>query len=94
MGIAAGPGQGGRPHSVPTAFVRAVGRRSTGMRSARQHTVGECVGWRRQVPVDDKYGYCRLRRAQATWVIKASGKASAIDQPTAVLEQMSMTVAR
>ncbi|WP_406491703.1 hypothetical protein OG936_00500 [Streptomyces sp. NBC_00846] len=60
----------------------------------QQHTVDECVGSRRQVPGDDKYGYCRLRRAQATWVIKASGNASAIDQPTTVLEQRSMTVAR
>ncbi|MCX5096326.1 hypothetical protein OOK36_47775 [Streptomyces sp. NBC_00365] len=42
----------------------------------QQHAVGECVGCRRQVPVDDKYGYCRLCRAQATWAIKASGKAS------------------
>ncbi|WP_328972752.1 hypothetical protein [Streptomyces sp. NBC_00239] len=45
----------------------------------RQHAVGECVGCRRQVPVDDKYGCCRLCRAQATWAIKASGKASVIE---------------
>lgn len=43
------------------------------------HAVGECVGCRRQVPVDDKHGYCRLCRAQATWAIKASGKASVIE---------------
>ncbi|MFI6209887.1 hypothetical protein ACIBAI_26480 [Streptomyces sp. NPDC051041] len=43
------------------------------------HAVGECVGCRRQVPVDDKHGYCRLCRAQATWVIKASGKVSVIE---------------
>lgn len=30
-------------------------------------------------PVDDKHGYCRLCRAQATWAIKASGKASVIE---------------
>lgn len=45
----------------------------------QQHAVGACVGCRRQVPVDDKYGYCRLCRAQATWAIKASGKASVIE---------------
>ncbi|MFD9473788.1 hypothetical protein [Streptomyces goshikiensis] len=45
----------------------------------QQHAVGECVGCRRQVPVDDKHGYCRLCRAQATWAIKASGKASVIE---------------
>lgn len=28
--------------------------------------------------LDDKYGYCRLCRAQATWAIKASGKSSVI----------------
>ena len=43
------------------------------------HAVSECVGCRRQVPVDDKHGYCRLCRAQATWAIKASGKASVIE---------------
>ncbi|MFF9507684.1 hypothetical protein ACF1BU_12170 [Streptomyces sp. NPDC014724] len=43
------------------------------------HAVGECVGCQRQVPVDDKHGYCRLCRAQATWAIKASGKASVIE---------------
>ncbi|MFE4415802.1 hypothetical protein [Streptomyces sp. NPDC056821] len=43
------------------------------------HAVGECVGCRRQVPVDDKHGYCRLCRARATWAIKASGKASVIE---------------
>ncbi|MFF2412642.1 hypothetical protein [Streptomyces sp. NPDC058092] len=45
----------------------------------QQHAVGECVGCRRQVPVDNKHGYCRLCRAQATWAIKASGKASVIE---------------
>ncbi|PWI07321.1 hypothetical protein DIZ27_28030 [Streptomyces sp. NWU339] len=45
----------------------------------QQHAVGECVGCRRQVPVDDKYGYCRLCRARASWAIKASGKASVIE---------------
>lgn len=45
----------------------------------QQHAVGECVGCQRQVPVDDKHGYCRLCRAQATWAIKASGKASVIE---------------
>ncbi|GAA2607702.1 hypothetical protein GCM10010424_69890 [Streptomyces lienomycini] len=32
----------------------------------QQHAVGECAGCRRQVPVDDKHGYCHLCRAQAT----------------------------
>ncbi|MFJ4575527.1 hypothetical protein ACIP4W_29770 [Streptomyces sp. NPDC088846] len=45
----------------------------------QQHAVGECAGCRRQVPVDDKHSYCRLCRAQATWAIKASGKASVIE---------------
>ncbi|MGW8955573.1 hypothetical protein [Streptomyces sp. NPDC055709] len=39
----------------------------------QQHAVGEFVGRRRQVSVDDKHGYCRLCRAQATWAIKARG---------------------
>lgn len=40
------------------------------------HAVGACLSCQRQVPVDDKHGCCRLCRAQATWAIKASGKAS------------------
>ncbi|PGH49713.1 site-specific integrase [Streptomyces sp. Ru87] len=43
------------------------------------HPVGRCVGCRREAPVDGKHGYCRLCRAQATWAIKASGKASVIE---------------
>ncbi|WP_252370083.1 alpha/beta fold hydrolase [Streptomyces hygroscopicus] len=43
------------------------------------HEAGRCVGCRREVPVDGKHGYCRLCRAQATWAIKASGKASVIE---------------
>jgi integrase len=43
------------------------------------HTVGRCLGCDREVPVDGRNGYCRLCRAQATWAIKASGRASVLE---------------